>query len=110
MHALAKARLEHEIVNQMQQANVPGLAVALVGNDRVLYTNVFGSSRTARTPLTPISLFQAASLSKPGFAYGVLALWQRGGLDLDTPICIKLRLRRSWTTRVGRYGAVLSAY
>src|SRR4051812_28344020 len=77
---------ERTIAALMRQAQIPGLAVALVEGQSLRYTQVFGSSRTTRAPLTATSLFQAASLSKPVFAYGVLKLWERSHLDLDTPI------------------------
>ncbi len=80
------AALEQTITSAMQQAQVPGLAVALVEGDRVRLAQVIGVTRSARTPLTHASLFQAASLSKPLFAAGVLGLCARGLLDLDTPI------------------------
>lgn len=37
-------------------------------------------------PLAPESVFEAASLSKPVFAYAVLKLVQQGRMDLDTPV------------------------
>lgn len=86
MHSPSISHFEHIIATLMQHAQIPGLAIALVEGQNLLYTQVFGSSRTTRIPLMPTSLFQAASLSKPVFAYGVLKLWERGDLDLDTPL------------------------
>ncbi len=38
--------LEHESGALMRQFDVPGLAVALVSDQQIHYTNVFGGSRT----------------------------------------------------------------
>jgi CubicO group peptidase (beta-lactamase class C family) len=40
----------------------------------------------AETPLTPDDVFEAASLSKPVFAYAVLKLVQAGQMSLDAPV------------------------
>lgn len=79
-------QLDQAINTIMRQAGVAGLAVALVDNQGLRYAKVFGHTCVARIPLTGASLFQAASLSKPVFAYGVLKLWQQGVLDLDMPL------------------------
>jgi Beta-lactamase len=39
---------------------------------------------STRVPITPESLFPAASMGKQPFAYGVLLLAQQGKLDLET--------------------------
>jgi CubicO group peptidase (beta-lactamase class C family) len=41
---------------------------------------------TPQTPLNPGTIFEAASLSKPVFAYMVLRLADRGEFDLDRPL------------------------
>ena len=86
MYASSMSQLNHAIDAIMRQAQVAGLAIALVDDQGLRYAKVFGHTRVARILLTETSLFQAASLSKPVFAYGVLTLWQQGMLDLDTPL------------------------
>ncbi|HSR43568.1 MAG TPA: serine hydrolase domain-containing protein, partial [Longimicrobiales bacterium] len=65
----------------------PGISAALVEDGRVTWTGAFGA-RSAATgePVTDGTVFQAASLSKPVFAYVVLRLAERGVLDLDRPL------------------------
>ncbi len=66
----------------MHRSNIANVAVAVFSHGRV--ESVFCSS-SAKT-LAPDSVFEAASLSKPVFAYGVLKLVQDHRLDLDRPL------------------------
>jgi len=87
------ALLEQRIPERMAQANVVGLSIALVhsaGNTEspaVTWQRGFGLTDAASgEPVTPETVFQAASLSKPAFAYTVLVASAGGLLDLDTPL------------------------
>ncbi|HTH53683.1 MAG TPA: serine hydrolase [Edaphobacter sp.] len=83
----AIAALSRDIPNLMQQADIPGLSIALIENDRIAWLRSFGTVDPANgTPVTDHTLFSAASLSKPVFAYAVLQLVDQGKLDLDTPL------------------------
>jgi CubicO group peptidase (beta-lactamase class C family) len=73
----------------MQEAHVPGAAVALVQHGAPPAIACFGvldAGAVAPTPVTPATVFEAASLSKPPFAYAVLKLVAQGRLDLDVPL------------------------
>ena len=67
---------------QMHRSKIPDVAVAVFSQGRV--ESVFCSS--SAKPLTADSIFEAASLSKPVFAYGVLKLVEDHRLDLDKPL------------------------
>jgi CubicO group peptidase (beta-lactamase class C family) len=70
----------------------PGLAVALVHHGQVVWAAGYGvADRTAGQPVTAATRFQAASLSKPVTAWGVLRLVERGRIGLDEPIVGRLR-------------------
>ena len=74
---------------------MPGLAIAIVENGRVTWTGGFGTlNDAARTPVDTGTIFEAASLSKPVFAYTVLRLADRGDLDLDRPLFQSLEYPR----------------
>jgi CubicO group peptidase (beta-lactamase class C family) len=61
--------------------------MAVVQNGRVIWTGAFGTvNDSAHTPLEAGTIFEAASLSKPVFAYIVLRLADRGEFDLDRPL------------------------
>ena len=71
----------------MRVSDVPGLSMAVVQNGRVIWAGAFGTvNDSARTPLDAETIFEAASLSKPVFAYIVLRLVDRGEFDLDRPL------------------------
>jgi CubicO group peptidase (beta-lactamase class C family) len=83
----AIASLTRDLPTLMQQADIPGLSIALVENGRTAWLRSFGTIDPAtNAPVTDHTRFSAASLSKPVFAYAVLQLVDQGKLDLDTPL------------------------
>jgi CubicO group peptidase (beta-lactamase class C family) len=86
-HAPDTAYLEHEIPRLLSVSGIPGLSMAVVQNGRVVWAGAFGTSNdSAKTPVNTGTVFEAASLSKPVFAYMVLRLADRGEFDLDRPL------------------------
>ena len=80
----AAARLEGLIPELMAKGGVPGLAAAVIRGGAVVWIRGFGVANAASaTPVTAGTVFEAASLGQPVFAYAVLRLAQRGGFDLD---------------------------
>ena len=70
----------------------PGLAVALVHHGEVVWAAGYGvPDRGTGQPVTAGTRFQAASLSKPVTAWGVLRLVESGRIGLDEPITGRLR-------------------
>ncbi len=86
-HDIAIAAVANDIPGLLHRARVPGLSIALVQDDAVAWAFAWGLARL-QPPLavTPDTIFQAASLSKPLFAYAVLGLVHRGHLNLDAPL------------------------
>jgi CubicO group peptidase (beta-lactamase class C family) len=81
------AGLERLVPRLMSEADVPGLSIALVRDGRVAWRRGFGVRNAAtKEPVTNETVFEAASLSKPVFAYAVLKLVDAGKLDLDAPL------------------------
>ena len=80
-------QLQKDIPDLMHQADVPGLAIAIVRNGKPAWQHNFGV-KNAKTnqPVTDDTIFEAASLSKPVFTYAVLKLVDQGKLALDTPL------------------------
>lgn len=75
------------IPDLLKRGDVPGLSIAVVRNGQLAWTRSFGvRNSSTREPVTEDTVFEAASLTKPLFAYAVLKLVDEGKLDLDTPL------------------------
>jgi len=71
----------------MEWANVPGLAIAVLKDGKPAWSRGFGVRKAGeQTTVTPDTLFGAASLSKPVFAYAVLRMRDEKLIDLDRPL------------------------
>jgi CubicO group peptidase (beta-lactamase class C family) len=89
------AALARDLPGLLRVSGVPGLSIAVVRKDQVIWTGAFGTvNDSAKRPLDSATVFEAASLSKPVFAYLVLRLAGRGELDLDRPLVEMLEYRR----------------
>ena len=79
---------------RMKYHRVPGLSIAVIRNYQVEWAKAYGwADTTARTPVTPATLFSAGSISKLATAAAALTLVQQGKLSLDAPINTYLK---SW--------------
>ena len=81
------ARLERNVPQWMKEGDVPGLSIALVRDGEVAWRHAFGvKNAQTREPAADSTVFEAASLSKPVFAYAVMKLVDSGKFDLDKPL------------------------
>jgi CubicO group peptidase (beta-lactamase class C family) len=81
------ANLEAQIPALMQAELIPGLGLAIIRDGELFWTRGFGvRNRSTKKPVNNDTVFAAASLNKPLFAYAVLKLVERGKLDLDAPL------------------------
>src|SRR3974377_1033896 len=79
------------VTGLMGKGDIPGLSIAVIRDGRILWEGEFGQKNAVSNGVTdgPVlrdTLFSAASLSKPVFAYIVLRLVDRGVIDLDKPL------------------------
>ncbi|HTC40230.1 MAG TPA: serine hydrolase domain-containing protein, partial [Candidatus Acidoferrales bacterium] len=81
------AELEQQVPVLLKEGTVPGASLALIRGGKTYWVHGFGV-RDAKSgqPVVEDTIFEAASLSKPVFAYGVLKLVDQGKLDLDAPL------------------------
>ena len=74
---------------------IKGVSIAVISHYQIEWVKAYGwADEDAKTPVTPQTLFQAASISKSLNAVGVLKLVQEHRLDLATDINQYLK---SWT-------------
>ncbi|MEX2539986.1 MAG: serine hydrolase domain-containing protein [Actinomycetota bacterium] len=74
------------IAREMSARNVPGVSVATVEDGALAWADAYGVRAVDGEPTTVDTVFEAASISKPVFAWWVLGLCERGVLDLDAPL------------------------
>ncbi len=80
------------IADRMAHYKVPGVSVAFFDHGQILWTRAYGFADVAsKKPVTPDTLFQAASISKPIAALAALRLVQDGKLSLDEDVNVKLK-------------------
>lgn len=78
--------LDSLIPKSLQNANVPGVSVALIQGRQVIWAKGYGFADVQnRVPVTSQTVFQAASISKTVTSWGVMKLVESGQLKLDAP-------------------------
>lgn len=78
----------------MQKRHVPGGALAVVKNGRLVYARGYGWADVEHhVPVQPTSRFRIASLSKMFTAAAILTLVRQGKLGLDAPAFPRLHLQ-----------------
>ena len=76
-----------EIDNAMKVGDIPGVSVALVDENGILWAEGFGyTDKTRKTPVNTDTIFSIQSMSKTITATAVMKAVQDGILDLDKPI------------------------
>ena len=77
----------HELESLMKEKKIPGLSMVIIENAEIVLQLELGVKKIqAKDLVDSDTLFEAASLSKPVFAYGILKLIEKGQLKLDKPL------------------------
>src|SRR5204863_9689791 len=85
--ASAFAAFDGEIQSFMSARNVPGGALAVVKDGRLVYTRGYGwADRENKVPVKPAALFRIASVTKPFTAVAALKLVEEDKLSLDARV------------------------
>lgn len=81
------ADLEEQVPQLMATMSVPGVSIAVIKDGALAWRRGFGVKDAASNqPVDTDTIFEAASMSKPVFAYAVLKLSERNIIDLDRPL------------------------
>ncbi|HXV64589.1 MAG TPA: serine hydrolase domain-containing protein, partial [Vicinamibacteria bacterium] len=83
---VSASEIDRWIPGILSASSVPGLSLAVVRNGEIAFAAGYGVKDEKSAPVAPETIFEAASLSKPVFAYGALLLTREGKLDLDAPL------------------------
>lgn len=79
--------VDRVVTNTMAAWQIPGAAIAIVKNDRVVYVKGYGTKELGgRDPITPDTLFQIASTSKAFTTTAIAMLAQEKKLSWDDPV------------------------
>ncbi|WP_138501531.1 serine hydrolase domain-containing protein [Nostoc sp. PA-18-2419] len=75
------------LYSRLTRYQTPGISIAVINNFEIEWARGFGVCEAGTTrEVTPDTLFQAASISKPVFALAVMRLVQSGLLNLDEDV------------------------
>ncbi len=86
-HAQAVDQARERVREWLAENNVPGISVAVGLDGELVWAEGFGwADLEQRVPVTPLTRFRAGSVGKPLTAAAVGLLYERGRLDLDTPV------------------------
>jgi CubicO group peptidase (beta-lactamase class C family) len=75
-----------KLTDRMAALHVPGVSIAVIHDGKIEWAKGYGVVSMGGAMVTPETLFQAASISKPVTAMAVLHLVQTGKLNLDNDV------------------------
>ncbi len=85
-YAEARANAD-KIGKELIARGIPGLALAVAVNGRLVYAHGFGyADLEERVPAWPTTKFRIGSISKPLTAVALMQLVEQGRVDLDAPV------------------------
>jgi len=83
----------HTLSERMASMHVNGVSIAVIHNGQIEWARGYGVSAIGGPQVTPETLFQAGSISKPVAALAALRMVQQGKLSLDADVNSMLK---SW--------------
>jgi len=84
---ISKSKLDAFIKHQMDSLNMPGLSMAFINDNRIIYHNALGVKDIETQEKVDLStIFDAASMSKTVFSFFVMKMVDNGLINLDTPL------------------------
>ena len=85
--SISPTQWQTSIPELMLKARIPGLSVAVILDGEIVWSDAFGvKNDSTKEPCDEATIFEAASLTKPFFAYIVIQYVSEGKLDLDKPL------------------------
>jgi CubicO group peptidase (beta-lactamase class C family) len=79
--------LDSQIETLLAKRHIPGLSIAIVDDGKIVSARTYGVLEAGKPErVTPDTLFQAGSVSKPVTAFGALALAEKKQISLDANV------------------------
>jgi CubicO group peptidase (beta-lactamase class C family) len=80
-------QLDGSVIKLMDSLKMPGLSMAIINNGKIAFYQVYGIKNIkTHVKVDSLTIFEAASLSKPLFAFFVMKQVDKGLIDLDKPL------------------------
>jgi CubicO group peptidase (beta-lactamase class C family) len=78
--------LDAYIEKQMNRLNIPGLALAIVEDNKIVHLRGFGQARPGGETPSPLTPFVIGSVTKSFTALAIMQLVESGKIKLDVPV------------------------
>ncbi|MEZ4849817.1 MAG: serine hydrolase [Bacteroidia bacterium] len=80
-------KLDAMVKDKMSELHIAGLSLALINDGEITYSRNYGyTNYHTQNAIASQTLFEAASMTKPVFAWLVMKLVEQGIVDLDRPM------------------------
>lgn len=84
---ISNEELTNFLRKQMDSLGIPAISIALINDGKMVYNKTFGyANLDEKTEVDENAIFEAASLSKPVFAFFLMQLAEKDVIDLDRPL------------------------
>jgi len=84
--AIDAAAIDKYITDRMRSARIPGVALAIVKDDQIVYLKGYGQADPSGRPVTPQTPFIIGSITKTFTALAIMQLVDAGKVELDAPV------------------------
>ncbi len=78
--------IDHYVTTKMRSSRIPGLSLAIVEGDSIVFLGGYGSADPSGRPVTPQTPFLIGSITKAFTTLATLQLAEVGAIDLDAPV------------------------
>lgn len=83
---LSFSEVDKFVRHQMDSLQIPALSIAIINDNKIVYYQAAGIKNAKNEHIDNQTVFEAASMTKPVFAYTVHKLVKEHVLSLDTPL------------------------
>jgi CubicO group peptidase (beta-lactamase class C family) len=78
--------IDEYVASKMRAPRIPGVALAIVKDDKIIYLKGYGEADPSGRPVTPQTPFLIGSVTKSFTALAIMQLVEAGRVELDAPV------------------------